>query len=346
MFGIGVVEGFFGPEWSWASRHRFCESLPSYGGSFYLYAPKRDACLRRSWAQQHTQEAWIQLKRLSRKCHENSIAFGVGLSPFELHANWSQRTKHLLREKLTVLHELDIQYLGLFFDDMKGTQDLADRQIDIVEYVRRITDTTILFCPTYYTHDPILDKVFGPRPPDYLEKIGHLPTNIQILWTGNRVISRSITDRELDDVAKVLQRKPVVWDNYFANDGPKQCKFLKLRPLEGRTPEAFQRSAGWAFNLMNQPCCSELVFAAAVECLNGGERSLDSFYRVIARIAGPRLEFLLKQDGASLMEAGLDAIQPEKKRTMLTMLGESRFSQELSDWFDGKYVVGEECLTD
>lgn len=346
MVGIGVIEGFFGPEWSWASRHQFCESLPCYGGSFYIYAPKRDACLRKKWTQQHTQETWNELKRLSRKCHENNIAFGVGLSPFELYANWSQRTKQLLHDKLMLLHELDIQYLGLFFDDMKSAPDLAERQIEIVDYVRRITDTAILFCPTYYTHDPILDKVFGPRPPDYLEKIGHLPTEIQVLWTGNKVIPSSITATELDHVATVLQRKPFVWDNYFANDGPKQCKFLKVRPLEGRSPEAFEYSAGWAFNLMNQPCLSEVVFASAVECLKGNGHSLDSFYRVVAHIAGPQFELLLKQDGALLMEAGFDAIQPDKKRDMLTTLGKNRFAQELSDWLDGKYVVGQECLTD
>ena len=346
MFGIGIVEGFFGPEWLWASRHQFCEALPSYGGSFYIYAPKRDTFLRKNWTQKHTTETWNELKRLSQKCHENNIAFGVGLSPFELYANWSQRTKQLLHDKLTLLHELDIQYLGLFFDDMKSAPDLAERQLEIVDYVRRITDTAILFCPTYYTHDPILDKVFGPRPPDYLEKIGHLPTGIQVLWTGSKVIPSSITATELDDVSKVLQRKAFVWDNYFANDGPKQCKFLKLRPLEGRSPEAFKRAAGWAFNLMNQPCCSEIVFASAVEVLMGNERSVDSFYRAAAHIAGPQFEFLLKQDGTFLTEVGLDAIQLDKKKDILTALGKSRFSQELSDWFDGKYVVGQECLTD
>lgn len=346
MFGIGVVEGFFGPEWSWASRHRFCESLPSYGGDFYIYAPKRDACLRKDWTQKHTQETWNELKRLSRTCRLHHVTFGVGLSPFELYANWNQTTKQLLQDKLGLLHELDIQYLGLFFDDMKGAPDLADRQMEIVDYVRRITDTTILFCPTYYTHDPILDRVFGPRPPDYLENIGHLPADVQIFWTGHKVIPQAITAAELDDVSRVLQRKPFVWDNYFANDGPKQCKFLKLRPLEGRTLVALHSAIGWAFNLMNQPCLSEIVFASAVQSLKGSEYSVDSFYRTAAQIAGPQFERLLKQEGTLLGEFGLDTIDPDKKKDLVAGLSESRFSQELSDWLDGKYGVGPECLTE
>lgn len=133
MFGIGIVEGFFGPEWSWASRHRFCESLPSYGGDFYIYAPKRDVFLRKNWIQKHTDQTWNELIRLSRTCRLQNVAFGVDLSPFELHANWNQKTKQLLLYKLKLLHELDIQYLGLFFDDMKGAPDPADRQIEIVD---------------------------------------------------------------------------------------------------------------------------------------------------------------------------------------------------------------------
>lgn len=72
-------------------------------------------------------------------------------------------------------------------DDMKGGPNLAETQIEIVEYVQCVTDKTILFCPTYYSDDPILDKVFGRRPSNYLEKIGTLPQKVQIFWTGNFV---------------------------------------------------------------------------------------------------------------------------------------------------------------
>jgi len=48
MFGVGIVEGFFGPEWTWESRYRLCNNHPSYGGQFYIYAPKRDSFLRKN----------------------------------------------------------------------------------------------------------------------------------------------------------------------------------------------------------------------------------------------------------------------------------------------------------
>lgn len=346
MFGIGVVEGFFGPEWSWNSRHRFCESLPAYGGDFYLYAPKRDTFLRKNWKQNHSGGMWKEIKSLSSTCHRSEVAFGVGLSPFEIYAEWNQQTKTLLRDKIESLEELNIQFLGLLFDDMRGAADLADKQVEIVEYVRNITNKTILFCPTYYSDDPLLDRIFGQRPDGYLERIGNLSKDIQIFWTGSKVIPKSISADELNEVARVLRRKPFVWDNYFANDGPKQCKFLKLKHLDGRTHNAFQHSNGWAFNLMNQPSLSEIVFASSVEALVSGVNAEESFYRMAAKLAGDDLELLLRRDKRAFLEMGLDKIDEGKKKEIVSALSRSRFAQELLDWLNGKYVVGEECLTD
>jgi len=136
--------------------------------------------LRKHWEQDHPLEVWKELKSLSSKCHRANVAFGVGLSPFEIHFQWNAKTKRLLKDKVTKLEELGITYLGLFFDDMKGLADLADTQLEIVNHVRGFTDKTLLFCPTYYSDDLLLDKVFGQRSPDYLQTIGTLPTKIQI----------------------------------------------------------------------------------------------------------------------------------------------------------------------
>lgn len=345
MFGVGIVEGFFGPEWTWESRYHLCDNLPSYGGQFYIYAPKRDSFLRKNWTQNHSVETWNKLKKLSSRCHNNRVAFGIGLSPFEVHATWNQQTKNLLREKIRTLHELNVSYLGLFFDDMKGAPDLAEKQIKIVEYVQSVTDRAVLFCPTYYSDDPILDKVFGQRPTDYLEKVGTLPEKIQIFWTGNKVISKTIAPAELDDVAKVLRRKPFVWDNYFANDGPKQCKFLKLQPLGGRSKAAYQRSTGWAFNLMNQSMVSEVLFASSVPVLRDGANPSDSFQQELRKAAGEHLE-LIERHRTAFVDVGLDGLDQQLKDEITSSLVPAGSLKEIIDWVNGKYLVGPECLTD
>ncbi len=343
---MGIIEGFFGPEWSWQSRATFCANLPKYGGDFYIYAPKRDPFLRKSWTQNHPKEMWDNLRKLSQTCRDSNVAFGVGLSPFELHLHWDHTYKQVLRDKVKALVDLDIKYLGLFFDDMKGSPDLADHQVEIVEYVRSLTDRTILFCPTYYSPDPILDKVFGQRPADYLHKIATLSPPIEILWTGNKVIPEAIGAAELDDVAKVLKRKPFIWDNCFANDGPKNCKFLKIKPLLGRSPSTLNSSSGWALNLMNQPNLSEILFASSTNVLRKNMLPDVALADAAASIAGQRFVALLDQHADDFLSVGLDKLTESAKANILAALEGSRFSLDIADWLDGKYVVGPECLTD
>ncbi|MGC4097516.1 MAG: beta-N-acetylglucosaminidase domain-containing protein [Nitrospira sp.] len=150
----------------------------------------------------------------------------------------------------------------------------------------------------------------------------------------------------MDTIAQILNRKPFIWDNYFANDGPRQCKFLRLKPLEGRTHNALQKSAGWAFNLMNQPSLSEILFAASTEVLQKGANPTESFHRVVKQLAGPQFQRVLETHGPALLELGLDHLGDDRKKDLFASLDGSRFSQEISDWLNGAYVVGAECLTD
>jgi hyaluronoglucosaminidase len=47
-FKLGVVEGFFGPSWSWDARLDYAEFLSHYGFNTYLYAPKSDIISKNS----------------------------------------------------------------------------------------------------------------------------------------------------------------------------------------------------------------------------------------------------------------------------------------------------------
>ncbi len=336
MLGLGVIEGFFGPDWSWTARAQMATFLSANQYDFYLYAPKRDPYLRRQWSTVHPPEMWHQLTSLRSKFREAGVKFGVGLSPFELHESWDQRARQELRTRLQQLDELELDLLGLFFDDMKGSPDLAQVQAEMVAFVQSCTRVPLLFCPTYYSDDPILDKVFGARPTGYLERIGQdMDLEVKIFWTGSKVISPAITAVELKVVTETLRRAPLIWDNFFANDGPKQSQFLKLKPFEGRSNEAFAAARGWVLNPMNQPYLSQLVLAAANRVFRLKEDPIKAL----------QLPPLL--DAAVLMEIsqkGLDHLG-ESTRAQLRQV-EGPVGDDLRDWLDGKYRVGPECLTD
>lgn len=349
---IGLVEGFFGPEWGWTARHQVVRCLASLTNSFYFYAPKRDRFLRKSWIENHPEEPWNQLINLRKACRQNHVMFGVALSPFEIHENWNAQSKDQLKNKILKLSELEFDTLGLFFDDMKGSLDLAEKQSEIVDFVQNLTKRKILFCPTYYSMDPILDKVFGQRSVSYLEDIGkNISPNVEILWTGNKVISPIITSLDLQEVAKILKRQPFVWDNFYANDGPKQCQFLNLKPFTGRDSLALSSSAGWALNLMNQPYLSLALFLASAQVLTTSivaEKALDEAINVQY---GNLFLKKIKKYQEVLSQTGLNRLDFDIKQMLRAEfssdgLHENKAAQEIIQWLRGEYVVGTECLTD
>ena len=86
------------------------------------------------------------------------------------------------------------EWLAILFDDMRGSlPDLAQRQAEIVDFAaERTRASKIIVCPSYYTDDPILDRVFGQRPANYIKELGAtLDPAIDLMWTGEEVCGRS-----------------------------------------------------------------------------------------------------------------------------------------------------------
>ena len=276
------------------------------------------------------------------------VQFGVGLSPFEVYQEFGATQRNRLSAKLQRLNELELDYLGLFFDDMKGEDDLALKQSEIVAFVAARTKAKLLFCPTYYSLDPILDKVFGTRDPDYLSQLAqNIAPEIELLWTGPKVIAEDITSDHLVETAELLGRKPFLWDNFYANDGPKNCQFMKLKPFTGRDTQAFQNSSGWMLNPMNQAFASQLVLQSVAHRLRDSMSPEASFKKAL-QTTPPELQTLLQSHQTSWHQNGLQKISSETKAELIKKLGEiyHPLAKEVLSWLNGDYLVDSECLTD
>ena len=42
--------------------------------------------------------------------------------------------------------------------------------------------------------------------------------SIKVFWAGGKVVSRTVTAKEIKKLSEVIKRKPVLWDNLHAND--------------------------------------------------------------------------------------------------------------------------------
>lgn len=316
---LGIIEGYFGTPWSWGDRTTVMRRLAPHGFSFFIYAPKADAFLRRRWQEAHPPEDIRALTDFSRACRETGVAFGIGLSPFELHIYWNRAGRAALDDKLSMLGGIGLDTLAILFDDMRGdVPRLARTQADIVHHAAGKTGARLVMCPSYYSDDPVLDRAFGQRPLHYLDDLGSmLDPAIDVFWTGEEVVARELTPGHLARVSASLRRKPLLWDNYPVNDGPRMSRFLHLRAFTGRGGIG-GHVAGHAINPALQP---HLTIAPALTLAMSYAEGPDycygaAFADAARQCYGSELAGALEADLLTLNDAALDRVAPERRAVL------------------------------
>ncbi len=356
---LGVIEGFYGEPWSWGARADYAAFLRKHGFSFYIYAPKGDHFLRRKWREPFPKVHEEKLAKVAAQCHSAGIEFGIGLSPFEIYlSQFDLNAKKKLQERLDVFNRIGADKLCLLMDDMKGDiPDLAARQAEIVNWAAaRSKARQLVFCPTYYSADPVLEKLFGKIPDGYLEKLGkELDKKVSIFWTGDQVCSASYSADGLKALSERLGRKAFLWDNYPVNDGPKMCGFLHLRGVTGRPPEMGGWLEGHAANPMNQAALSKIpLLTLQGSCQKDAAYDPVKAFRKAARmVTCHEMAELLERDLEAFCDRGLDALSADEKAAFRDdyspFLEEhendtARAARELLDWLAGKYAVRREMI--
>ncbi len=342
---LGIIEGFYGRPWSWAEREEAVGVLAPHGYRFFLYAPKADVFLRRRWREPHPAGEAQALAGLRDACRAQGVRFGVGLSPFGLQADFDAEGRAALAARLAALDDLGVQDLAVLFDDMRGDiADLAARQAEIIAFAAdRTAAGRVLACPSYYSDDPVLDRVFGRRPPGYLAELGRrLDPAVQVMWTGEEVCSREISAGHLDRVAEALRRPPFLWDNYPVNDGPRMSRHLHLRAFTGRAASVLTgRVTAHGINVASQAVLTRIPALSLAESYARGEGySYAAAFRTAARrVLGDELAQLVEADIHLLEDEGLNAPNPRlgalrKRYAAFAHPG----AQEIVAWLDGAYA--------
>lgn len=352
-WGLGLIEGFYGRAWQAADRLATLGFLARHGYRYYVYAPKSDPILRRAWRERWTRDDEALLRDLARRADAEGILWGVGLSPLGLVEDMGATAMGALRAKIRLLDELGVQVLCILFDDMpRGVEDLAARQCAVVAEVAAVSAARhLLVCPSYYTRDPVLERLFGARPEHYWEELGAgLPGGAGIFWTGERVCSSGYPEADLRDIGARLGRAPVLWDNYPVNDGARMADFLHMDAFRDRDAGLRTLTGAHFVNPMNQCRLSWVPLATLPRAYAEGgaydpERELA---RAAREVAGAQGGDCLVEDLELLQRVGLKALaDADRARLRARYAGyPDRWAQELLDWLDGGYAFDPACLTD
>ncbi len=349
---LGIIEGFYGRLYEKEQREALCSFAADCGYSYYIFAPKNYPALRREWKRDFTDEECAALREFSGFCKSCSMTFGIGISPLGITEDPHNGLELLLKKINTALKEFDIGIVAILFDDIKlYTQDEGLKQKQIVQRVyEELSDrqVRVIFCPTYYSFDPILDKVFGKCPPDYFEQITQgLDKNIEVFWTGNKVLSKSITKDDIEKINAMFSRKVTLWDNYPVNDGKFISKKIYTREFTHRD-NLDGVVLSHAVNPMLEGNLNKFAIKSLPMCYEG--RSPDdiatsrlSLVRTLFKNPPERFVELLDR----LNDEGIEGISEEERSYLKLECGKIRTaeSDELTDFLNGVYKFDPQCLT-
>lgn len=260
-FLSGVIEGFYGKPWSRDERLELFDWMGIAHLNAYLYAPKDDLKLRARWRDIYSPEEISELSDLVKKARAAGIEFIFALSPGLDITYSSDSDLNAIQTKLDQIASAGATHFALLFDDIPDQmrepdaarfKTFASAQAHVANKILRslaekIPNARFFFCPTPYCGRMVQRQLGGPN---YLETIGsELLPEIGVFWTGPEIISQKISIEHIREIAALLRRRPILWDNLHANDYDGRRFFVG--PYAGRPRELLNEVAG----IMTNPNC-------------------------------------------------------------------------------------------
>lgn len=312
LVGHGVVEGFYGPPWSFDARERMVRFLGDVGLETYAYAPKSDSLHRARWAEPLPRPDLAAFERLAEVARERSVRFFYGISPERLFggganlrvrrpADLDRAPMRALVDRCRSLAVRGITAFLLCFDDTWPTlfPRLASRALGLAhaavatELARRLADAGTP------VHVAVVPAIYAGRAPRhsagaraYLEGIG--TARVPVGWTGSAIFSRYVSRRDVLAHQRLVGAPLFVWSNAIANDwlplttgetvGRRGAQHLSFGPADTIDGAAAHATEGVLLNGAREPELTKIAAAALAEKL--AARRLDT--SAIAAVFGPR----------------------------------------------------------
>lgn len=258
----GVIEGFYGPPWSWTDRRLVSEVLAAAGMDTFVYAPKDDPLHRERWREPYDDGFLDDLAVLAAP---GGLRVAFAVSPGLSIDTASPGDRAALAAKVAQVTERGVTCVGLCLDDLPPATGLGVRHGELASWLAEsLGDGVELFVvPTHYT---------GTARNPYLYDLDHLlPAEVLVGWTGRLVVNDTISAAEAKQwSAAVGGRLPLLWDNTPVNDALMASR-LRAGPLRGRSPDLVARLGGYLANPMVQARASVPALLSAAAWLRGDD---------------------------------------------------------------------------
>ena len=253
----GVVEGFYGTPWSHEARLRQLRFYGKNKMNTYIYGPKDDPYHSSpNWRLPYPEKEARQLQELVKVAKENEVDFVWAIHPGQ-DIKWNQEDRDQLLAKFQKMYDLGVRSFAVFFDDISGEGTNPVKQAELLNYideqfVKAKPDVTpLIMCPTEY------NKSWSDPAKGYLTTLGDkLNPSIQIMWTGDRVIS-DITREGIEWINERIKRPAYIWWNFPVSDYVRD--HLLMGPVYGNDTQIADQMSGFVTNPMEHAEASKIA---------------------------------------------------------------------------------------
>jgi hyaluronoglucosaminidase len=257
---FGLIEGFYGPPWSWSARTEVLAWCHGRGLDLYLYGPKDDPFHRERWPDPYPV---AELDAFAALVATHTLTVGYAVSPGLSIDVDDADDRRALATKVDQLLGVGVGVIALLLDDIPVRPGLGPEHARLTAWLHQHVAgrAQLILVPTEYA---------GVAPSAYLDALVEaVPADVAIGWTGRRVVCDTITVADARARADAVGgRAPLLWDNYPVNDGLMADR-LFLGPLRGREPGLIDVCSGYVANPMVQPQASRLPLASVAGLVAG-----------------------------------------------------------------------------
>ena len=253
----GVVEGFYGTPWSHNARLRQLQFYGENKMNTYIYGPKDDPYHSSpNWRLPYPEKEAKQLQELVKVAQENEVDFVWAIHPGQ-DIKWNKEDRELLLAKFEKMYHLGVRSFAVFFDDISGEGTNPVKQAELLNYIDehfvkvKPDVTPLIMCPTEY------NKSWSDPAKGYLTTLGDkLNPSIQIMWTGDRVIS-DITQDGIQWINDRIKRPAYIWWNFPVSDYVRD--HLLMGPVYGNDTQIAHQMSGFVTNPMEHAEASKIA---------------------------------------------------------------------------------------
>jgi hyaluronoglucosaminidase len=269
-----VLEGFYGPPWTWDTRTQVLHAAAAQKQNVYLYAPKGDFVSRFLWQVPFDPVTLASARTFVADAASLAVQVCWEISPGGAISFSDPTAQQAMEAKLKSLADIGVSCLVLAFDDTAMTLSTADQTVYpdfatgqlsflnmMAAYLKTLPGAVHLHGVTGNTYSTLMMQAH----PSYIATLAQLDRSVEIGWTGLDIVSGEVTAADVALAASILGRPPALGDNYPVSGSDLVSGPLNLWPIDNRDPAAIPGLSAYGGNGMTLARASLPAFASEAE---------------------------------------------------------------------------------